>query len=319
MADSKEQQHQELKIRPSDIPPVATAISGALGGAIANLATFPLDLIVTRLQVQDEDDDGDIEKQDKSKGKAYDGVIDAMKKIYNKYGLLEFYAGAAGDTVATTATAFFYFYAYEFLRTRRVQSIARKKGGKTPGNLGAAEELAIGTVAGMFCKFIVSPLNNIVIRQQADGRGKSIAQVAREIYSEKGIQGFWTGYSKVIFLSVNPSLTYYFFQLLKTVSIPRRRRENPTGLEIFFLSASAKTVATLLTYPLILSKTRLQVAGSAGSSAREMFRHHGIKGLYQGARGQILKGFFSQGITMMSKDKIARLIIYLYVILWLKK
>lgn len=303
---------EDKRIRPSDIPPVANAFSGAIGGAIANLAVFPLDLVVTRLQVQEKDQKDDGEKE------VYAGVVDALKKIYRNHGLLEFYSGAAEDTLATTATAFFYFYAYDILRTGRVQQIARRKDGRKPGNLGVVEELGIGTVAGMFCKFIVSPLNNIVVRQQAQGSKKSGLEIARDIYREKGVQGFWTGYSKVIFLSINPSLTYYFFQLLKTLTIPRRRRENPSSMELFFLSACAKTIATLITYPLILSKTRLQAAGH-DSSAREVFHKEGVQGLYQGARGQILKGFFSQGITMMTKDKIARMIIYIYVITWIKR
>jgi hypothetical protein len=143
----------------------------------------------------------------------------------------------------------------------------------------------------------------------------------QEIYKENGITGFWSGYRAVVLLSFNPSLTYYFFQLLRVSLIPRRRRDNPTSTELFFLAAFAKTFATLITYPIMLSKTRMQIRlkerATLLHSLYETLKTEGIAGAYMGARSQILKGFFSQGITMMTKDQIARTIIYLYF--WSRK
>uniref|UniRef100_A0A060T775 ARAD1B21252p n=1 Tax=Blastobotrys adeninivorans TaxID=409370 RepID=A0A060T775_BLAAD len=307
-----------MRVNPSDIPPVYNALSGAVGGAVANLAVFPLDLVVTRLQVQENKRSLKGKEKVKDFDQLYDGVVDAFKKIYKLDGIPEFYSGAAEDTVATTLTAFFYFYAYDLLRTRRVRYIAKRRGGKAPGTLGVAEELLIGTIAGMFCKLIVSPLSNITIRRQtqgAHGEHLSRLQVCKDIYREKGVLGFWAGYSRVILLSINPSLTYYFFQLIKALTLPRHKRDNPTSTQLFFISAFAKTVATMITYPLILSKTRLQASHSKdGARTISRYQELGISGLYQGAKGQVLKGFFSQGITMMTKDQIARLLIYAYFI-----
>jgi hypothetical protein len=150
---------QKVIVRPSDIPPSANAFAGAVGGAVANLAVFPLDLITTRLMVQT--------KVETSQH--YDGIVDAFVKIYKDEGISAFYDGAGSDVAATMTQAFFYFFAYEKIRNGRVRQLARRNGGRAPSTLGAGEELLIGTVAGVICKFFCAPLNNIVARQQTAG------------------------------------------------------------------------------------------------------------------------------------------------------
>ncbi|KAB8283124.1 mitochondrial carrier domain-containing protein [Yarrowia lipolytica] len=338
---------------PSDMSAGASALSGAIGGAVANLAVFPLDLVTTRLQVQkgylDEDDQ-------------YKSLLDAFTKIVKNEGIFALYDGAFQDTISTMVSAFFYFFAYDFLRNNRLK-MKRLPNGRLPKTLGIAEELLVGSLAGIFCRFITSPLGNIVTRQQTAAlvqksnratpeaaahasekkyghvitgvnpevppvtpttvETPSAVQIAKDIYKEKGITGFWTGYKATVVLSINPSLTYYFFQALKANLIPYKRRDNPTGGELFLYSALAKSLAGLITYPYILAKTRLQVKSDSGSnkakSASQMvvdtIKKEGVLGLWEGCQGQILKGFFSQGITMLIKDKIARLLIYIYFLL----
>lgn len=426
-------------VQPSDIPAWASAFSGAIGGAVANLIVFPLDLVTTRLQVQEklllETKNQSNEKPSSSSSTVaaqdqphlYKGVWDATVRIYKEEGLFAFYDGAIQDCYSTMLSAFFYFYAYDILRNARLKQVSKStRSGRPPSNLGVFEELLIGSMAGIFCKFFTSPLNNIVTRQQtaalvaqanrdeaefqaeeldeeeeeeeeydesmdlsktyspekqirvggtvpvdlskqqpkkkkkratastktvtpkpiAEGKkhhkSVSAVQIAKEIYNERGIAGFWSGFQATILLSVNPSLTYYFYQILKVIFIRgnrgmtkaqrQRRRDNPTSFEVFFFSASAKTLATLITYPLILVKTQMQVkaadnkknGGTGSVSLLGTFKDlvtpkngksGGLAHLYQGARGQVLKGFFSQGITMLTKDQISRLIIYIYFVI----
>lgn len=371
------------RFEPSEMSAGASAFSGAVGGAVANLAVFPLDLVTTRLQVQR----GYLDKEDQ-----YTSLWDAFTKIVENEGILALYDGAFQDTISTMASAFFYFFAYDFLRNNRLK-MKRLPSGRLPTTLGIAEELLVGSLAGIFCRFITSPLGNIVTRQQtaalisqassaqnsgattpahhekqhgnhhhvqhkrqphdkhghptthkqhphhdleadlsAAARKAKLAKlaapsalaIAKDIYKEKGITGFWTGYKATVVLSINPSLTYYFFQALKANLIPYKRRDNPTGGELFLYSALAKSLAGLITYPYILAKTRLQVkaddpgkkAKSASQMVVDIVKKEGFVGLWEGAQGQILKGFFSQGITMLIKDKIARVFIYIYFLLF---
>jgi vacuolar-type H+-ATPase subunit H len=110
----------------------------------------------------------------------------------------------------------------------------------------------------------------------------------------------------------------------------------------FLLAAISKVLASTATYPFSLAKTRAQVSSQKPTSGvgetsdkeksndplesralqarqRTVFstilrvaQTEGIWGLYQGLGAEVLKGFFSHGITMLMKDRIHAVIISLY-------
>lgn len=92
-----------------------------------------------------------------------------------------------------------------------------------------------------------------------------ILSVARLIYAERGLKGFWKGFTTSALLSINPSITLAVFQVLRKAIIYSRRRHNPlnkdanlTPMQTFFVGAIANSIASTILYPLILAKKRLQ-------------------------------------------------------------
>ena len=70
----------------------------------------------------------------------------------------------------------------------------------------------------------------------------------------------------------------------------------------------------MLLYPLMLAKTRLQIHYGREDGCRknnknmvkiwrEIIQREGIRGLYQGLEAQVTKGFVSQGVTMVVKQR----------------
>lgn len=57
--------------------------------------------------------------------------------------------------------------------------------------------------------------------------------------------------------ATNPAITFYVFELLKRSFIPLKNREHPSPLQTFLCGAFASSVASAITYPLILAKVRL--------------------------------------------------------------
>ncbi|GAO48834.1 hypothetical protein G7K_3001-t4 [Saitoella complicata NRRL Y-17804] len=307
--------------------PLVSATSGAVGSAIANALVYPLDVIVSRLQTQNEkgtfvDDPA-----------AYSGLVDALVRIYKEESLSAFFLGLKVDTLSVVSSTFFYHFAYTYMRTNRLQSRS-KVVSKTVSTLGPAEELAIGAIAGIISRFFTTPLQNVVKRKQTvaitsqirsierslgDQPVPTAMEILREIYSEKGITGLWTGYRSACVLTVNPSISYYAYEVLKSFAIPQDRRSNPTSKEIFLYSALAKSLATVLTYPLILTKSRAQVSSSKNANSvamiRKVFKSEGLQGLYKGVGPQVLKGFFQQGLMMMIKDRVGSFIVAIYLLL----
>ena len=164
----------------------------------------------------------------------------------------------------------------------------------------------------------------------------SLRSIASEIRAEKGVQGFWSGYSASLVLTLNPSLTFFFFEALKRTLLSRSQRQSPSPQTIFLLAAISKSMASTITYPFSLAKSRLQ--SSRGREQRDTLstikqegtqtpkkapknvftiivriaQTEGLSALYEGLGGEVMKGFFSHGITMILKEAVHKLVIQLY-------
>jgi hypothetical protein len=150
--------------------------------------------------------------------------------------------------------------------------------------------------------------------------------IVAEIRRERGLLGLWAGYSASLVLTLNPSVTFFLQQTLKRVLVPRERWEDPGVGMTFALAAVSKVVATTVTYPFQIAKARVQVSAAPekGEDGRTVARDNifatvlgiarteGGRALYDGIGGELLKGFFSHGTTMLSKDVIHRFIVQLY-------
>ncbi|XP_014556523.1 hypothetical protein COCVIDRAFT_26748 [Bipolaris victoriae FI3] len=323
------------------LPALGHATSGALGSAISKLITYPVDLVVTRLQVQRQLQHG-------KKHPHYDGVVDAFLKVYEREGGLKaFYSGCAHETFKGVVDSFLFFLAYSYVREKRLSARGSSH------NLPALEEIGVGVIAGAFSKLISTPLQQVVTRKQTAAmmnQGSTIdpppplstKDITSEIWREKGIQGFWSGYSASLILTLNPSITMLLHKALLRLVVPRAKRSDPGGRLTFLLAAISKALASTVTYPFSLAKARAQVSaqkplsGSGETSDREkseepvksralqarqrtvfstilrIAQTEGIRALYEGLGGEVLKGFFSHGITMLMKDHIHSVIISLY-------
>ena len=164
----------------------------------------------------------------------------------------------------------------------------------------------------------------------------SLRSIASQIRSEKGVQGFWSGYSASLVLTLNPSLTFFFFEALKRTLLPRTQRQNPSPQTTFLLAAISKAMASTITYPFSLAKSRLQSSSGldhhkTSSTVKQegtytpkkvptnvftvilrIAQTEGLTALYEGLGGEVMKGFFSHGITMIVKEAVHKLVIQLY-------
>jgi len=136
--------------------------------------------------------------------------------------------------------------------------------------------------------------------------------------------------------------------------VPRSRRDDPGPRLTFLLAALSKAIASSITYPLSVAKARAQTsrlppvdpsaagavtedtlevkttkqAREAGKEATKtaarstvfatvynIYRTEGLSALYEGIFGEIFKGFFSHGITMIVKEAVHKFIIQAYYLI----
>ncbi|KAJ4387006.1 hypothetical protein N0V85_007828 [Neurospora sp. IMI 360204] len=352
------------------LPSLGHAASGAGGTIISTLATYPLDLVNTRLKVQRQlRADGAIGPED-----GYLGIVDAFEAIYEREGGIKaFFAGLGADLGKSAADSFLFFLFYTWFRAKRLRV--------NEPYLKVLEELAVGAAAGACAKLFTTPVSNVVTRRQtanlisssssssrsnpstptAEGsptrprsppashptssqaQDLSFTETITSIYRERGLlNGLWAGYSASLVLTLNPSMTFFLQQILKRMLISREKWEEPGSAITFVIAALSKVMATSVTYPFQIAKARVQVSAPAPAApsaekgnkeeeektngearkaaARETIfstvlriaETEGVKALYDGIGGELLKAFFNHGLTMLSKDIIHGLIIQLY-------
>lgn len=328
------------------LPAIGHATSGSLGSAVSSVITYPLSLVITRLQVQSQFGN----KKGGNSDADYKSIADAIQKIYTQEGgVSAFYAGCPHDTAKSMADSFLFFLAYNFFRRGRLNTRPGTK------RLPVHEEIGVGMMAGAFSRFFTTPIQQIVTRKQTArmiaarsgdasvAEKLSVREIAGKIRKEKGLAGFWSGYSATLVLTLNPALTFLFHETLLRLLVKRDQRENPGSRRTFLIAAISKACASCITYPFSLAKSRAQVSAKAPTHPKtdpitdkdslksattkakqkirrktvfdtilEIAREEGVFGLYQGLGGEVLKGFFSHGLTMLLKERIHKVIIQLY-------
>ncbi|KAJ2203882.1 hypothetical protein IW145_003792 [Coemansia sp. RSA 521] len=294
------------------LPPLGHAISGAGSSALALR-------IKTRLQVQTRSQDDE---------EAMRSPADAVRKIVMNEGVGGLYAGLTANLVNQLINGFVYFYAYSTVRKLALRTASPD--GKT---LATAIELAVGALAGMCNQLITLPIGVVATRQQTAHalERESWVDTVRGILRTEGVQGLWAGFRPAMLLCANPAITYGAFEKAKSLLLRNRANQFLSSAEAFWVGALAKTLATIVTYPYIMAKVRLQwrpskdeMAAAGGqdiaytSSAdvlQKVLRREGVAGWYRGMQTQIIKAVITQALMLMIKESFTMQTVRLFALL----
>jgi len=175
--------------------------------------------------------------------------------------------------------------------------------------LNVVTELVLGAVAAAFAQLFTTPVGVIATRQQIgtdhhEGDNTFIGHI-KDIYRADGITGFWRGLKPSLVLTVNPAITYGVFERVKNIILAASDGQMTPG-KSFVIGALSKTLATIVTFPYILSKIRLQAKDTPYKDSFHVLGHtykeKGFFGLYQGMNAQITKAVLSQALLFYFRD-----------------
>lgn len=134
----------------------------------------------------------------------------------------------------------------------------------------------------------------------------SFLGVASGILKDDGITGLWRGLKPSLVLTVNPAITYGVFERCKNLILASTSDGKMTPWRAFLVGALSKTLATVVTFPYILSKVRLQAKDTPYKGAFDVLgriaKEEGISGWYQGMQAQIIKAVLTQAILFVARD-----------------
>lgn len=329
---------QSKPLKPvQQLTPFGAALAGALGGCFSNAVVYPLDVAKTRIQAASSDSKG--------KKKAQLSMLSMLLRVLKEEGFVGWYKGFTATMLNTFSMQYAYFFFYSFVRNAYIKRLTAKlpAGSKLPP-LSTVAELLLGAAAGALAQIFTIPVSVIATRQQVgrsattsngDASSKKPSEVvddsffgvAREIIREDGVTGLWLGIKPGLVLTVNPAITYGMFERIKNLILLAKAKtgsnDKLTPGQSFLVGALSKTLATVVTYPYIFAKVRIQARTADSGSLPPPVGHHdnksrhagaitiltrilqkeGITGWYQGMSAQITKAVLSQALLFMSKDQ----------------
>lgn len=266
------------------------ALNGSTSSVIANALVYPLDVITTKVQVKDTEKSATKpESLSKKKSK-----LQIISEIIKDRGISGLYIGIDFSLLQTFWSNFGYFYFYSWIKRLYFRYYKTSSVGT---------DLLLGAIAGGISRAFTTPISVITTRLQAGSKQNlSSRDIWNQIWKDEGISGLWRGLNASLILTINPALTYGLFEQLKHY-LPKR----PTPFQSFLIGAFTKSVATVVTYPYILAKTRLQAGreNSVLGCLLKVLKQDGIPGMYEGLNEQLSKSVLCQAILFALKDYLA--------------
>ncbi|KIR54570.1 adenine nucleotide transporter [Cryptococcus gattii Ru294] len=201
------------------------------------------------------------------------GMLTMLLRIVHTEGISGVFHGYGASMIGTFSQQFAYFFFHTFLRKTY---LARLTSSSKRVSLSTSTELLLGALAGALAQIFTIPVSVIATRQQLwdpparpkilpggkeaewNDKSPSLTETAREIISESGWTGLWTGLKPGLVLTVNPAITYGVFERLKSWRLSTKGAKKLDVWESFWIGVGSKTLATIVTYPYIFAKVRLQ-------------------------------------------------------------
>jgi len=216
------------------------ATSGSLGALLVCILMYPVDYAKTQIQ---------------SGRSPAPSVMGTLAAVSQAEGVAALFTGMSAKSLHAWIQNFMYFYTYEYLKDS-----ARMLGLRQS----TLSNITLGTVAGVTNLTVTLPLETLIVRLQTSEPGSTTAlDLAKEL-ANQGLAGTYKGFYISSILTLNPALNFAIFdglkaRVLKAISAATGQRVHSlSAVQAFLLASLAKTLATLLTYPLIRAKVVMQ-------------------------------------------------------------
>lgn len=301
---------------------------------ISVLALHPLDVIKTRLQVQDCVD---------RRAATYRGTVHAFRTVVRREGALGLYSGLTPALVGSTVAWGVYFSCYNNAKARYQRAYDTHELPSYLHLISAAE-------AGLVVSLATNPIWVVKTRLQLQSRAPAAAaaktspppyrgfiDALTQIARAEGVAGLYKGLSPSLFLVSHGALQFTAYERLKRIAVRARASSSstdaradvePSAFECAWLGVASKLFASAITYPSQVVRARMQQRGGAEGGAAaatatwaksgsgsgsspggryvgfaqslgEILRREGAAGLYKGMVPNVLRTLPSSGVTFL--------------------
>ncbi|KAJ2380922.1 Pyrimidine nucleotide transporter, mitochondrial [Coemansia sp. RSA 2611] len=285
-------------------------VAGGLGGMAGAIATSPLDVLRTRQQLH-----GTRSTHAAPHGSMFARALrplvatgGVLKELCVREGVRGWFAGLGPALVGIVPSRAIQFFTY----ANSKQALAQWRGGESPG-----VQLTAAAVAAIVTTTATSPIWMVKTRMQLarDAYAGSLACL-RAIVEKEGVRGLYKGTSAAYLGASESAIQWMLYEQLKRVARTRDRSRGQTAagwFEYFGAAAAAKLLASVVTYPHEVLRTRLRQPPDAHgrvkyrglvSSARLIFAEEGLRGFYGGLTPHLLRTVPNASIMFLAYELV---------------
>jgi solute carrier family 25 protein 38 len=263
---------------------LTSALSGSLSGAVVSACVQPLDVIRTRMQA------------DSARGLPDITTLKTVQKIINSgAGVRDFWRGTQPTVIRLGIGAGLHFFFLESLKP-----LFETRDENNNLHLSSMGAVLTGGLSRAMAALVSCPITVVKTRMEYAGSGsvpvyKNTADALRTIFRTEGTRGLYVGLVPTIASNVPFSAIYYM--LYTRIQSRLKRQESTSSLPPTMVNFSSSMVAavgaTLVTQPLDVVRTRMQLSLASPSSTLEVIqnivRTQGVGSMFVGTLPRSLK------------------------------
>ncbi|SCV05971.1 LANO_0H19218g1_1 [Lachancea nothofagi CBS 11611] len=265
-----------------------TALSGAMAGFLAGVTVCPLDVAKTRLQAQG---------LRSGSSNYYNGIVGTLSTIVRDESVRGLYKGLVPIIMGYFPTWMIYFTVYE--RSKKLYP-------KIFPSFDFISHSMSALTAGSISTILTNPVwvvkTRLMLQTHVDQNSthyKGTFDAFHKIYTTEGFKTFYAGLLPSLFGLFHVAVHFPIYEKLKiwlhcTPNASSCEEHNLDLARLIAASSVSKMVASTLTYPHEILRTRMQIKASPLDTKAAVLKHHGLIRLVQQTyRAEGLRGFYS--------------------------
>lgn len=176
------------------------------------------------------------------------GAYQHLCEVIKKEGIVGMYKGLQTGLIGTVVSFGIYFFWYRFFKN----AFRHFTGKEQFSDLDVA---IITALSGIINSLMTNPIWFINTRMTLAKEKKGVIQTVKDIFKAEGITAFYRGVLPNMVLIMNPIINFVIYENLKKWMLNRKFSLN--FLQLMLISSIGKSIATLLTYPVLTVRVLL--------------------------------------------------------------